>query len=61
MKLGFSWRVLVFIAPALLIYATFSALPAAAFRRARAASALSNTSGAMKGVGLCMAPLCTPA
>lgn len=27
MKLGFSWRVLVFIAPALLIYATFSALP----------------------------------
>ena len=27
MKLGFSWRVLVFIAPALLIYTTFSALP----------------------------------
>lgn len=27
MKLGFSWRVLVFITPALLIYATFSALP----------------------------------
>jgi raffinose/stachyose/melibiose transport system permease protein len=27
MKLGFSWRVLVFIAPALLIYGVFSALP----------------------------------
>jgi raffinose/stachyose/melibiose transport system permease protein len=27
MKQGFSWRVLVFIAPALLIYAVFSALP----------------------------------
>ena len=27
MKLGFSWRVLVFIAPALLIYGLFSALP----------------------------------
>ena len=27
MKQGFSWRVLVFIAPALLIYAIFSALP----------------------------------
>jgi raffinose/stachyose/melibiose transport system permease protein len=27
MKLGFSWRVMVFIAPALLIYGVFSALP----------------------------------
>ncbi len=27
MKQGFSWRVLVFLTPALLIYATFSALP----------------------------------